>query len=239
MRKIIIGDVHGCNNALQELLNKVSPEKEDQLIFLGDLFDRGTESWEVFQTVKGLAEAFGEQFVLLRGNHEDYLLREKLTLRERWIWDKVGRGATIASFTAHGERMEDAAPWIRGHCRLFYRDKEIQCVHAGLMVDPIEVNDTQTIIHDHAVVMKNCYMGPLTVVGHIGIGAPTWFTGDGETAEELPYGEWRELPGKGIICIDTGCGKGGKLTGMIVEEGKYRLVCAGSLPCFGQGRMIE
>ena len=223
MKKIIIGDVHGCNRELEDLLDAVKPGEEDRLILLGDLFDRGEESWEVFRTVQELASGFGPRFGLLRGNHEDYLLREKLTLVERRIWNHVGRKATVESFRVHGERMEDAASWLREHCRLFYRDEEIQCVHAGLMVDPIEVNDNRTLIHDHDVVLRNCYTGPLTVTGHIGLAAPTWFAGDGETAEELPYGEWRPLPEKGIICIETGCGKGGFLTAMTVEGGRYRL----------------
>ena len=54
MRTIIIGDIHGCNKELCALLDKVHPEKEDQVILLGDLFDRGPESWEVFHTVKSL-----------------------------------------------------------------------------------------------------------------------------------------------------------------------------------------
>lgn len=224
MRSIIIGDIHGCNRELCALLEKVQPGKEDRIILLGDLFDRGPDSWEVFYQVKSLEREYGEQFILLRGNHEDYLLKEKLTLREKRIWDKVGKGTTVASFQAHGEKMEDAAPWIREHCRLFYKGEGFQCVHAGLLVDPIEVNDTETLIHDHGIALRNCYKGPLTVVGHIALGDPVWFKGDGETTEILPYGEWKALPEKGTVCIDTGCGKGGRLTGMIVEEGKYSMV---------------
>ena len=226
MRSIIIGDIHGCDRELCALLEKAQPGKEDRIILLGDLFDRGPDSWEVFYRVKSLEREYGERFILLRGNHEDYLLKEKLTLREKRIWDKVGKGATVASFQAHGEKMEDAAPWIREHCRLFYKGEGFQCVHAGLLVDPIEVNDTETLIHDHGIALRNCYKGPLTVVGHIALGDPIWFKGDGETTEILPYSEWRTLPEKGTVCIDTGCGKGGRLTGMILEEGKYSLVRA-------------
>ena len=225
MRSIIIGDIHGCNKELCALLDKVKLEKEDKIILLGDLFDRGPESWEVFHTVKSLARTYEERFVLLRGNHEDYLLREKLSLIQRRIWDKVGKGTTVASFHAHGEKMEDAAPWIREHCRMFYKGVGFQCVHAGLLVDPIEVNDTETMIHDHAIALRNCYKGSLTIVGHIALGDPMWFKGDEETTEILPYGEWKELPEKGTICIDTGCGKGGKLTAMVIEDGKYQLIC--------------
>lgn len=225
MRNIVIGDIHGCNKELCALLDKVKPEKEDRVILLGDLFDRGKESWEVFHTVKSLQRTYGERFVLLRGNHEDYLLREKLTLMQRRIWDKVGKGTTVASFQAHGEKMEDAAPWIRERCRMYYKGEGFQCVHAGLLVDPIEVNDTETMIHDHGIALRNCYKGPLTIVGHIALGDPMWFKGDEETTEILPYGEWEELPEKGTICIDTGCGKGGKLTAMVIEDGKYQLIC--------------
>ena len=223
MRKIIIGDIHGCDRELRTLLEKVQPGENDRLILLGDLFDRGPESFEVFRTVQSLAEQFGSRFTLLRGNHEDYLLQEKLTRFQQRIWDRVGRGTTVSSFRAHGGSMEDAAPWLRENCRLFYRDEEIQCVHAGLLVEPIEVNDTQTLIHDHDIVLRNCYTGRLTVVGHIALEKPAWFAGDGETAEELAYGEWRGLPERGILCIDTGCGKGGTLTAMIAENGRYCL----------------
>ena len=225
MRTIIIGDIHGCNKELCALLDKVHPEKDDQIILLGDLFDRGPESWEVFHTVKSLSRTFGDNFILLRGNHEDYLLRDKLTLTQRRIWDKVGKGTTVASFNAHGEKMEEAAPWIREHCRMYYKGDGFQCVHAGLLVDPIEANDTETMIHDHGIALRNCYKGPLTIVGHIALGDPIWFAGDEKTTEILPYGEWRELPEKGTICIDTGCGKGGKLTAMTKKQNKYNLIC--------------
>ncbi len=219
-RTIIIGDIHGCNREFCALLDQVSVGEEDRLILLGDLFDRGSESREVFRTVRGLAEDLGDRFVLLRGNHEDYLLAEKLTFRQRMIWDRVGRGATVESFRRYGERMEDAAPWIREHCRMFFREDGIQCVHAGLLVDPIEANDTYTLIHDHGIAERNCYAGPLTVVGHIALESPTWFAGDEQTTEELAYFEWIPLPTRGVICIDTGSGKGGWLSAMVIEDGE-------------------
>ncbi len=223
MRTILIGDIHGCNRALCALLEKLKPGKEDRLVLLGDLFDRGAESWEVFQTVKELEKQFGERFALLRGNHEDYLLKEKMTIRQRMVWESVGRAATVKSFIEHESKMKDAIPWIREHCRMFYRDEEIQCVHAGILVEPIEANDNETMIHDHGIALRNVYHGRVTVVGHIGLDVPKWFAGDGETVLELEYGVWRELPEKGIICIDTGSGKDGFLSGMIIEDGRYRL----------------
>lgn len=224
MKTIVIGDVHGCNAALEAMLIKLNPGREDTLVMLGDLFDRGPDSFEVFETVQILADEMGERFILLRGNHEDYLLQPKLSFTQKMMWDRVGRGSTVKSFKAHGGKMEDAIPWIKEHCRLYWRGGEgIQCVHAGLLADPLEVNDTQTMIHDHHVALRNTYAGPLTVVGHIALGSPVWFAGDGKTVEKLPYSEWMDLPDHGVICIDTGCGKGGNLTAMIAENGKYIL----------------
>ena len=224
MRTIIIGDVHGEAAALKQLLDiiKADPEK-DRLIMLGDLFDRGPESFEVFELVQKLDQEFGKRFVLLLGNHEDFLLAEKLTLRQKMIWDKVGRGTTVKSFKEHGRKMEDAIPWIQAHCRLYWKGEGYQCVHAGVKVEPIEANDRQTLIHDHGVIFENEYKGILTIVGHVGIEKPMYFDGDGETTEELPYDEWKEMPDKGVICIDTGSGKGGRLTAMVVEGKAYRL----------------
>ncbi len=223
MKTIVIGDVHGCAAALNALLKKLNPGSEDTLVMLGDLFDRGPDSFEVFETVRRLADEMGERFILLRGNHEDYLLQPKLSFMQKMMWDRVGRGDTVKSFKAHGGKMEDAIPWLKAHCSLYWCGEGIQCVHAGLLMDPLEVNDTQTLIHDHHVALRNMYAGPLTIVGHIALEAPVWFAGDGETTEKLPYSEMKDLPDHGVICIDTGCGKGGCLTAMIVEDGKYIL----------------
>ena len=220
MRTIIIGDIHGCSGALRLLLAKIMPdEKADRLILLGDLFDRGPDSWGVFQMVRELADKFGDRFVLLRGNHDDYLLTPKLSISMRLVWERVGRGTTVKSFKAHGEKMEDTAVWIGEHVVPFYRGEGFQCVHAGLKVDPIEMNDYYTMIHDHGVAMENRYAGPLEKAA--------WFPGLEQPVKQIPEGTWQELPQRGVICIDTGCGKGGRLTGMVIEDGKFILQSAG------------
>jgi serine/threonine protein phosphatase 1 len=210
------------------LLAKILPDAgKDKLIFLRDLFDRGPDSWGVFQMVQELAERYGDRFVLLRGNHEDYLLQQKLPLGQRFVWERVGRGATVKSFKAHGARMEDSAGWIRERAVYYYRGEGFQCVHAGLKIDPMELNDFYTMIHDHNVAMENVYAGPLTIVGHIALEKPTWFPGEGKPVKTLEEGKVLELPQRGVICIDTGCGKGGRLTGMVIEDGKYSLISTG------------
>ena len=223
MREIFIGDIHGCSGAFDRILERIDPDRTDRIILMGDLFDRGPDSFGVFERVRELDRQWGERLILLRGNHEDYLLAEKLSLSRRMVWERVGRGSTARSFRAHGASMEDARPFLQARCRLFWKGEGIQAVHAGIRVDPIEANDTETMIHDHETVLRNGYAGPLTVTGHIAIEIPTWFTGDGTRTEMLPPGEWLPLPETGVLCIDTGCGKGGRLTAMIRENGLFRL----------------
>ena len=227
MRTIIIGDIHGCIEPFCSLLETLKPEKSDRLLLLGDLFDRGPSSWEVFQKVMELEQTYGENFILLRGNHEDYLLQSELSASLRKIWERVGRPATERSFRSHGMNMYDAAPWLKEHCRLFWKDDGFQCVHAGVKNEPIEETEIHTLIHDHGIVRKNAYQGILTIVGHIALEAPTWFDGNGQEAI-LSYGIRYKLPKSGVICIDTGCGKGGALTGMVIEDQMFTLFCAGS-----------
>lgn len=225
MRTIIIGDIHGCSKTLTALLDRIHPSAaQDRIVFLGDLFDRGPDSRGVFLTVQKLADSFAGSFFLLRGNHEDYLMQPQLSLHQQLIWEKVGRRATVRSFEETGECMEDTIPWLREHLILFYRDETIQCVHAGLLVEPIEANDQYTLLHDHEMVFHNRYAGRITVTGHVGLEQPTWFAGDGKTAIALRDNTATRLPDKGVICIDTGCGKGGRLTAMIAEKDQYVLI---------------
>ncbi len=126
MRYIIIGDIHGCIEPFENLLGQLLPRKEDRIILLGDLFDRGPSSWEVFRKVKQLQREYGNHFTLLRGNHDDYLLTKDMSPSLRRVWEHVGRQTTVDSFQAHGERMEDAAPWLEQHCVLCWKGINFQ-----------------------------------------------------------------------------------------------------------------
>lgn len=67
----VVGDVHGEIRQLEKLLEKWNPE-EQQLLFIGDLGDRGENPKECFLLVKQLVEEKGA--ICLRGNHEENFL---------------------------------------------------------------------------------------------------------------------------------------------------------------------
>lgn len=68
-RDFVVGDIHGCLPDLLDLLDRVSFDKKvDRLLSVGDLVDRGPDSWGVLAL---LAEPW---FFAVKGNHEDLLL---------------------------------------------------------------------------------------------------------------------------------------------------------------------
>ena len=68
----IIGDIHGCINTLRKLINQLSPEQSDQIIFLGDYVNKGPDSLAVIEEIISLTDKFSV-FCLL-GNHDKLLL---------------------------------------------------------------------------------------------------------------------------------------------------------------------
>lgn len=71
-----IGDLHGYLSALQKILAYIHrharPGRRQNIIFLGDLIDRGPQSWEVVATVQQLMMMQNESLrvLFIRGNHD-------------------------------------------------------------------------------------------------------------------------------------------------------------------------
>lgn len=72
-RKIIFGDVHGCIDEFNELLDSLKLSPTDEVYSIGDLIDRGPDSAAVVCKCKELSEYC--TFHLILGNHEEKFLR--------------------------------------------------------------------------------------------------------------------------------------------------------------------
>lgn len=223
MKTILIGDIHGCYKELRQLLDKVGfDSNEDKLILLGDLFDRGPDSYEVFQFVKELKVAMKERFIILFGSHESLLVNHN-GLKKNLLWPIVGKNATILSFKKNHQDIQEVIAWIQENTVLYYEDALFQCVHAGSKYEDLSKNDEYTLTMDHHITKRNEYDGKLLITGHIHLKQATWFKGDKKTKQLLPYNRQLELPKNGIICLDTGCGEGNYLTGMVIKDDMYFL----------------
>lgn len=76
----VVGDVHGKYELLTDLLKKWNPDRQ-QLIFVGDLIDRGENSKACLELVKELVQKKGA--ICLTGNHERMFLA--------WLNDPLDR----------------------------------------------------------------------------------------------------------------------------------------------------
>lgn len=90
----LVGDVHGCRDALERLLDSLDPGSDELVVFVGDLVRKGPDSSGVCRLVRER-----ENLVSVRGNNEQKLLD--------------GRAA-CPSLTAADERFLTSLPLVIG-----------------------------------------------------------------------------------------------------------------------------
>ncbi|HBH37108.1 MAG TPA: bis(5'-nucleosyl)-tetraphosphatase (symmetrical) [Curvibacter sp.] len=126
MAHYLIGDVQGCNDALQRLLDTLafSPSR-DTLWLLGDLVNRGPDSAGVLRRLIG----YGDAARCLLGNHDLHLLAVAHGVRP------PHRGDTVADILQAADRAA-LLDWLRRQSlalRHVQAGEEILMVHAGVL----------------------------------------------------------------------------------------------------------
>jgi len=126
MALYLIGDVQGCDGALQQLLDKLafSPSR-DTLFLLGDLVNRGPESLAVLRRVVRMDGAAR----CLLGNHDLHLLAVAQGVRPAHRNDTLG---DILAAPDRGPLLD----WLRGQRMAMLetlQGHEVLMVHAGVM----------------------------------------------------------------------------------------------------------
>jgi serine/threonine protein phosphatase 1 len=99
-----IGDIHGRRDLLDDLLMRIDSDDsargpaQTQIIFLGDLVDRGSDSCGVVERLIQLREA-SSNIRLLKGNHEELLIRVyEGDKRATSLFHRVGGRETMLSY---------------------------------------------------------------------------------------------------------------------------------------------
>ena len=124
MATYAIGDIQGCFDSLQQLLDEINYDPaSDTLWFTGDLVNRGPQSLETLRFVQGL----GEQAITVLGNHDLHLIAVHEGHNKY-----VSNGDTLSGIL-QAEDAEELIHWLRQQ-PLLHRDAElgITMVHAGL-----------------------------------------------------------------------------------------------------------
>ena len=202
-RTVIIGDVHGCIEELDLLLDKLALGSNDRLIFVGDLVNKGPATHTVLKRVRDLKAD------CVLGNHEIRLLRYR-----RGEDPKTQRIKDIKTALRLSEPdwkfLEAMPPWIE------LPEHNALVVHGGFLPgrpwreQGLEIiTRIQTIDH-HDQICKRM------VAPHVRYWADSW-----QGPEFVLYGHTprREVyHRKHSIGLDTGCVYGGHLSAFSLPD---------------------
>ncbi|WP_269538029.1 metallophosphoesterase family protein [Cerasicoccus fimbriatus] len=129
-----IGDVHGQAELLKTLLDYLPLHREDTIIFMGDLIDRGPDSAGVLALVHQLQRT--HKVIYLRGNHEAMALKARNNRSAIAHWIDCGGDATLESYRANTFDDIPEADWALLQSSHLYHETERDIyVHANLDPD--------------------------------------------------------------------------------------------------------
>ena len=208
MKHFAIGDVHGCATALRTLIEFVGPDSEDMIVMLGDYVDRGPDSQGVIQWL--IDESSTRKMACLRGNHEIMMLdaRHDMLLRRRWgshggseTWDSYEQATNDADGLEavpqeHWDFLENLLPYYETETHVF--------VHAAAYGNlPMEDQPEYVLFWERFYCVSPRDDGRMVVCGHT------------SQQDGLPCRK------EHAICIDTNACRGGWLTCLDVQDGRY------------------
>lgn len=129
MRTYVIGDIHGAYRALQQVIRRAAPEREDRLIFLGDFVDGWSESRQVMEYVMELDEQ--HPCIFIRGNHDAWCEEWLAGLEPDPNWLFHGGRATVESYNGikPADRIRHLA--FFGRMRPYFEEDGRLFIHAG------------------------------------------------------------------------------------------------------------
>ncbi|MBX7057386.1 MAG: serine/threonine protein phosphatase [Leptospirales bacterium] len=210
----IIGDIHGCLEELEELLDQIDPS--DSLVFLGDYVDRGPDSRGVIERL--LREKRRARFVM--GNHEAMMLAhldESGSAEGRsWLHPANGGDATLRSYGLRpGARLEELPASHRAFLQeleLYVEGEDWIAVHAGVRNNGSTAMNEQLPedllwIREDWIRSESRWRGKKIYYGHT---PARYVLGLAQACEPIR--------GRRSVGLDTGCVYGGALSAMHLPD---------------------
>ena len=207
MRTLAVGDIHGCLTSLRTLAKFAGLHYADRLILLGDYVDRGPDSKGVIDWI--LDTRMSMEVIALAGNHEDMMIAAKSSRTQRTIWESVGGQETLFSYEAklaeNWVTCVPAAHWdFLNRTDLYFETENHIFIHGAAEADrPMNEQDPRVLKWVKCYQMRPHSSGKTIVCGHSS-------HADGDIGE-YAFG----------FCIDTNACRGGWLTCLEPESGKY------------------
>ncbi|PIE42519.1 MAG: serine/threonine protein phosphatase [Gammaproteobacteria bacterium] len=142
----IIGDIHGCADALKRLLAKLGYEHQEgcyrhperKAVFLGDLIDRGPQVREAINIVRTMVENDAASMVL--GNHE-YMAIIFSTLKKHTSRYKRLLEQTLQEYQQREQEWDSVIRWMQS-LPLYMEFDNFRVVHACWDAEKIADLDT-------------------------------------------------------------------------------------------------
>lgn len=191
-RDIIIGDIHGCFEELQQLLEAANATADDRVISAGDFVDRGPDSVRVWEFLRDRPNT-----AVISGNHERKHVRGTLSYSQEIVKLQFG------------ERYPEFVEWA-GALPYHFETEHCLIVHGGFDSDvPLDAQREEVLCSTMSGAKQldrklggrdwaSLYHGPKPIVfGHRVVG---------DEAIEWNGRAW---------AIDTGACHGGYLTALI------------------------
>lgn len=218
-----IGDIHGQITLFEEMLSHWN-EKEQQLLLIGDLGDRGEDSKACFELAHQLVRDKGA--VCLRGNHEEMLLQFLEKPEEHFMLYQMNGGMkTVQSFLHPGAQdeysptemammMKSIYPFLRPFLEslpTYYEWENFVFAHAGVNLrkkDWKQTSEQDFVWIREGFIDQSNRSGKTIVFGHT---ITPMLHGDNQTTDL-----WITDDGK--IGIDGGAVYGGALHGVVFDK---------------------
>ncbi len=129
-RTLVIGDIHGCDVALDVLLESLNVTADDTVVLLGDVVSRGPATRQCVERMLELRERC--RLVFIRGNHEEMMLDSIAGGGMEPVWLAHGGKEALASYGGSYECIPaEHIEFLRSSIDYWETDAEI-FVHANL-----------------------------------------------------------------------------------------------------------
>ena len=204
-RLIAIGDIHGCHQEFEDLLEKLSLEKNDRIILLGDLINRGPDSARVIALAREHA-----RFSLL-GNHELRLLSYRKTGDSTHL--KKNDYDTLKQLSSRDWAYLNSMPLTH-----YEREHAIVLVHGGFLPDQPWQRQPARVVTRIQVVDKQGAPRKRSDAPNAPHWSALWSGPPFVVYGHTPRPDVSRL--KWSLGIDTACAMGGSLTACILPEKK-------------------
>ena len=198
-RIIGISDIHGEYEKLCRVLEKITPKKDDTIVFMGDYIDRGKKSRDVVDKIIDMKTVCN--CVYLTGSHEYAMLHAKSDEYYNYLFWNYGGDATAESYGGFDNIMKIHGDFFNS-LKFYHIIGKYLFIHAGVKIGvPLEEQSEEDMVYIRSAFYTKPHHLPYKIIfGHTEFDTP-------QVQEDK-------------ICIDTGCGKykNAPLTAIVIDE---------------------